>query len=159
MLNEKIKNISALKRIISRLKKQGRKIVFTNGCFDLLQYGHVKYLEDAKDKGDILIVALNSDSSVKKIKGDNRPVINEKDRSGIIAGLESVDYVVLFNEETPLETIKELEPDVLVKGADWDRDNIIGSDFVIKGGGKVCTVKFIKGRSTTGLIKKIAKRF
>lgn len=159
MLNEKIKNISALKRIISRLKKQGKKIVFTNGCFDLLHYGHVKYLEDAKNKGDILIVALNSDSSVKKIKGDKRPIINEKDRLGIIAGLESVDYVVLFNEETPLKTLKELGPDVLVKGADWDRDNIVGSDFVIKGGGKTCAIKFIKGRSTTGLIKKIAKRF
>jgi D-beta-D-heptose 7-phosphate kinase/D-beta-D-heptose 1-phosphate adenosyltransferase len=159
MLNEKIKSLNALKNIILRLKKQGKKIVFTNGCFDLLHYGHVKYLEDAKNKGDILIVALNSDSSVRKIKGNKRPILSQNDRLGIIAGLESVDYVVLFNAETPLKTIEELKPDILVKGADWDRDNIVGSDSVKRSGGKVCTIKFMKGRSTTGLIKKIAKRF
>lgn len=159
MLKDKIKNIGTLKRIVRRLKKRGKKIVFTNGCFDLLHYGHVKYLEDARGKGDILIVALNSDSSVKKIKGRRRPITKEKDRLGIIAGLESADYVVLFNEETPLKAIKELAPDVLVKGGDWGRDNIVGSDFVIRGGGRVCTIKFIKGYSTTGLIEKIAKKF
>ena len=157
LLKEKIKDLGILGRIISRLKKAGEKIVFTNGCFDLLHYGHVKYLEDAKRKGDILVVAVNSDSSVRKIKGRNRPIVNEKDRLGVIAALESVDYVVLFKERTPTKVIKILKPDILVKGADWDKNNIVGADYVTSIGGRVSTMKLIKGRSTTNLIKKIAK--
>lgn len=159
MLKEKIKNLNALKKIILRLKEKGKKIVFTNGCFDLLHYGHVKYLEDAKRKGDILVVAINSDTSVRKLKGNKRPIVNQKDRLGLIAALESVDYVVLFNEETPLKAIKELKPDILVKGADWDRKQIVGSGLVLGYGGNVSTIKLIEGRSTTNLIKKIAKIF
>lgn len=159
MLKKKIKNLNALKKIILKLKKKGKKIVFTNGCFDLLHYGHVKYLEDAKRKGDVLIVAVNSDASLKKIKGNKRPIVNQKDRLSLIAALESVDYVVLFNKETPLEVIKELRPDILVKGADWDKKQIVGTDFVSGYGGRVSTVKLIKGRSTTNLIKKIVKIF
>lgn len=157
MLKSKIKNLRELKRIISSLKAKGKRIVFTNGCFDLLHYGHVKYLESAKRKGDILIVAINCDASVKRIKGNKRPIINEKDRSGIIAALESVDYVVLFEEDTPFKIIKLLKPDTLIKGADWDKKGIVGRDFVLSYGGRVSTINLVKGRSTTNLIKKIAK--
>ncbi|OGX15266.1 MAG: hypothetical protein A2166_00135 [Omnitrophica WOR_2 bacterium RBG_13_41_10] len=159
LLEKKIKSIKVLKAIISRLKKSGRKIVFTNGCFDLLHYGHVKYLQDAKGKGDILIVALNSDSSVRRIKGKNRPLVCQQDRVRVIAGLESVDYVVLFKENTPLETIKQLKPDILIKGADWKKCDIVGADFIKSHKGEVGTVPLLKNRSTSNLIKKIAKSF
>ncbi len=159
MIVTKIKNIAQLKRITSRLKSQGKTIVFTNGCFDLLHYGHVKYLQEAKQKGDILVVAINSDASVRKIKGKKRPVVCEKDRLRIIAALESVDYVVLFKEDSPIKIIKSLRPDILIKGADWNKNNIVGSDIVLSYGGKVNTIELIKERSTTNLIKKIAKKF
>jgi len=155
----KIKEIQELIKITSRLKAAGKKIVFTNGCFDILHYGHVQYLEKAKRKGDILIVALNSDSSVKKIKGNNRPIVNERDRALVLAGLESVNYITLFKEETPLNIIKAIEPDVLIKGADWSTDKIVGADLVLGSGGKVITIKLAKGRSTTNLIEEIAKKF
>jgi len=157
LLTEKIKSLNALKRITAGLKKQGKKIVFTNGCFDLLHYGHVKYLEDAREKGDALIVAINSDASIKKIKGKNRPITSQKDRSSIIAALESVDYAVIFNETTPIKVIKALKPDILIKGADWQKNNIVGSAFILGNKGKVLTVKLVKGRSTTNLIHKIAR--
>ena len=159
MIDNKIKKLVKLKNIISRLKTQGKAIVFTNGCFDLLHYGHVKYLQEAKRKGDILIVAINSDASVRKIKGNKRPITHEKDRLSLIAALESVDYVFLFNEETPLRVIKELKPDILVKGADWKKPDIVGCDFVLSYGGKVSTLELVKGYSTTNLIKKIVKPF
>ncbi|MCM8800807.1 MAG: D-glycero-beta-D-manno-heptose 1-phosphate adenylyltransferase [Candidatus Omnitrophica bacterium] len=159
MIEQKIKNLKELRKIILDLKNKGKKIVFTNGCFDLLHYGHVKYLEEAKKKGDILVVAINSDNSVRRIKGKNRPVINEKNRLMTVAGLESVDYVILFKEETPLKVITALKPNILIKGADWDKNRIVGRDFVLSYGGKVETVRLVKGLSTTNLIKKIAKRF
>lgn len=124
-----------------------------------MHYGHVKYLEDAARLGDMLVVAVNSDTSIKKIKGNKRPIVNEEDRSNLIAALESVDYVVLFKEKTPLKVIKKLKPDILIKGADWEKDNIIGSDFVKSYGGKVSTIKLIKGRSTSNLINKIVRIF
>lgn len=155
LLESKIKSLSALKAAIRRLQKQKQRIVFTNGCFDLLHLGHVKYLEDAKRKGDILIVAVNSDASVRRIKGNKRPIIGEKDRLRIIAGLASVDYALLFDEDTPLKIIKGIKPDILVKGADWKNQTIVGADLVRNYGGKVRTIKFIKNRSTTGLINKI----
>jgi len=157
VLKTKIKSLSLLKKIISHLHNKGERIVFTNGCFDLLHFGHAKYLEDARSKGDRLVVAINSDASVKKIKGNNRPIMNESDRLGLVAALESVDFVVLFNEETPLKVIKELKPDILVKGADWKKNNIVGSDIVKKYGGSVSTIKLVRGRSTTNFINKIAK--
>ena len=159
MLEGKIKKREELKVIISRLKEKGKKIVFTNGCFDLLHFGHVKYLQDAKKIGDVLIVAINNDSSVKKIKGDKRPLINETDRARTIAALESVDYVTLFGEETPLKTIKLIKPDVLVKGSDWKEENIVGNKFVLGYGGEVRRIKLVARRSTTGLINKIAQLF
>ncbi|MFA5145209.1 MAG: D-glycero-beta-D-manno-heptose 1-phosphate adenylyltransferase [Candidatus Omnitrophota bacterium] len=159
MISSKIKTLAELRKIILRLKARGKVVVFTNGCFDILHYGHAKYLEDAKKKGDILIVAVNSDASIKRIKGDKRPIVGQYDRLRLIASLESVDYAVLFNEDTPLKTIKELKPDILIKGSDWDKKQIAGSGIVLSRGGKVSTIKLIKGRSTTNLIKKIAKIF
>jgi D-beta-D-heptose 7-phosphate kinase/D-beta-D-heptose 1-phosphate adenosyltransferase len=158
-LETKIKNLSELRKVIHRLRQNGKKIVFTNGCFDLLHYGHVKYLEAARGKGDILVVGINSDASVKRIKGSKRPIVNEKDRLGIIAALASVNYVVLFREDTPFKIIKLLKPDMLVKGADWNKNNIVGSDVVLGYEGRVSTIKLTPGRSTTNLIKKIAKAF
>ena len=158
-LRDKIKNLNSLKKIVSRLKKQGRKLVFTNGCFDILHYGHAKYLEDAKRKGDILIVGVNSDQSVRRIKGNKRPIVNESDRISLIAALESVDYAVLFNQDTPIKVIETLKPNILVKGADWKKGNIIGENIVSKSGGKVVRIKLVAGRSTSSIIKKIAEKF
>jgi len=138
------------------LKSQGKQVVFTNGCFDLLHYGHVKYLQDARNKGDVLVVAVNSDASVRKLKGKSRPIVPVKDRVRVIAGLASVDFAVIFNQDTPLTVIQALKPDILVKGADWNPDAIVGKDFVESYAGKVTTIQFVKGLSTTNLIKKIA---
>lgn len=159
MSGRKIKKIKELEKITKKLKTKGKKMVFTNGCFDILHYGHVMYLEKAKAKGDVLIVAINSDNSIRKIKGAGRPIIKEKDRIKIIAGLESVDYVVLFGEDTPLKTIQKLRPDVLVKGADWNQYNIVGADFIKSYGGKVTTIKLATGRSSSNLIKKIIENY
>ncbi|MDD5108969.1 MAG: D-glycero-beta-D-manno-heptose 1-phosphate adenylyltransferase [Candidatus Omnitrophica bacterium] len=159
MPGTKINSLSALKRKISGLKRKGKRIVFTNGCFDILHFGHIKYLQDAKNKGDYLVVAVNSDSSIKKIKAKNRPVIGQNDRLKTIAALASVDFVVLFNEDNPLKLIKALKPDILIKGADWDKSKIVGADFVDSYGGKVLTVNLVKGRSTSALIEKIVRNF
>lgn len=159
MINTKIKNINQLKKITAKLRKQGKKIVFTNGCFDLLHYGHVKYLQEAKKNGDILVVGINSDASLRRIKGKKRPLVNESDRLKTIAALESVDYVVKFNEDTPFNTIKAVEPDILIKGADWKKQDIVGGNFVSSYGGRIKAIKLIPGRSTTNLIRKIAKNY
>lgn len=155
----KIKSLSGLARLVSSLKARGKKLVFTNGCFDLLHSGHAQYLEAAKAKGDVLVVAVNSDASVKKLKGRGRPIVHETDRARLIAALESVDYVVIFTQDTPLEVIRALKPDILVKGADWEAGQIAGADFVTNRGGKVSRIKLLKGRSTTNLIKKIVESF
>ncbi|MFH1093389.1 MAG: D-glycero-beta-D-manno-heptose 1-phosphate adenylyltransferase [Candidatus Omnitrophota bacterium] len=157
MINPKIKKPEILADIVSKLKKQGKKIVFTNGCFDIIHFGHVKYLEEAKKKGNILIVALNSTSSIKRIKGSSRPIIPERDRTGVIAALESVDFVTIFSESTPLNLIKKLKPDILIKGSDWKTDSIVGADVLKKYGGKVLRAKFLKGYSTSKIIEKIVK--
>lgn len=157
MSASKIKTVPQLKKIISRLRKAGKSIVFTNGCFDLVHYGHVSCLEKAKAKGDVLIVALNSDASVKRLKGKNRPVVCQKFRAAVIAALGSVDFVVIFDEDTPYTVISVLQPDVLVKGGDWKVRDIAGSDIVLARGGKVMSIRYVPGFSTTNLIKKIAK--
>ncbi|MDD5282201.1 MAG: D-glycero-beta-D-manno-heptose 1-phosphate adenylyltransferase [Candidatus Omnitrophica bacterium] len=154
-----IASLPSLKRKIKRLKKNGKRIVFTNGCFDILHYGHAKYLQDAKAKGDYLVVAVNSDSSVRRIKAKNRPVVGQADRLKVIAALGCVDFVVLFNEDNPLKVIKALKPDILVKGADWSKSGIVGADFVESYGGKVQTVNLVKGRSTSAIIDKIVRDF
>ena len=155
----KIISLPSLQRKIKRFKQNGKRIVFTNGCFDILHYGHVKYLQDARSKGDYLVVAVNSDSSIKKIKAKNRPVTGQADRLKIVAALSSVDFVVLFNADNPLRLIKALKPDILIKGADWSKQKIIGADFVTSYGGKVATINLVKGRSTSALIEKIVHDF
>ena len=155
----KIKSLSCLEKIAESLRKRGKRVVFTNGCFDILHYGHAKYLEEAKSKGDVLIVGINSDSSIRRIKGPRRPVIKEHDRLRLISALESVDYAVLFSGDTPIRLIRSIKPDILIKGSDWDKAGIVGADFVSSYGGKVETVRLLNGRSTTNLIKKIAKNF
>ena len=154
----KIKSIDNLSKQIAELKRSGKVIVFTNGCFDILHYGHAKYLQEARGKGDILVVAVNSDSSIKKIKGKLRPIVDQENRLGLLAALSSVDYLTLFNEVDPLRVIKKIKPDILIKGGDWNKSNIIGGDFVKSYGGRVLTVKLVKGLSTTSLINKIAKK-
>ncbi len=153
----KIKSLPELKRIVSKLKKKGKKIVFTNGCFDLLHPGHIYYLKEAKKKGDILILGLNSDSSVRKLKGKGRPLISEKGRAEILAHLEFIDYIFIFDELTPAKAIRVISPDVLIKGGDYKKEEVIGGKFVVEKGGKVVIIPFLKGYSTTGLIKKIKK--
>ncbi len=158
-MNNKVKNLPTLLRIVRRLKKRGNRIVFTNGCFDLLHLGHVSYLERVKSKGDLLIVAINSDRSVRLLKGRGRPLVPQSERARVLASLASVDYITIFNEPTPLSLIQALKPDVLVKGADWKEDHIVGSDVVKRSGGKVVTVQVVKGVSTTQIIKRIVKRY
>jgi rfaE bifunctional protein nucleotidyltransferase chain/domain len=135
-------------------RKSGKKIVFTNGCFDLLHVGHIRYLQEARQQGDLLVVGVNADASVRKLKGPTRPVQNENDRAEILAALSSVDFTVLFSEDTPLELIKQVLPDVLVKGGDWKPDQIVGSDVVLKLGGQVKSLQFVDGKSTTKIIEK-----
>ena len=141
------------------LKKEGKTIVFTNGCFDLLHIGHVQYLEAARAQGDILIVGLNSDSSVRKIKGPNRPVVPENERAEVLAALACVDVVTIFAERDPLITIQTIVPDVLVKGADWAEDAIVGSDVVEAAGGRVVRVPLTAGASTTKVIETILANY
>jgi rfaE bifunctional protein nucleotidyltransferase chain/domain len=133
------------------------RIVFTNGCFDLLHPGHVKYLAEARDLGHRLVVGLNSDSSVKRLKGADRPVQDENARAFVLAGLSTVDAVIIFDEDTPLNLIKAIQPDVLVKGGDWPEDQIVGADIVKAGGGQVLSLPFSEGYSTSALIEKIRK--
>jgi len=151
--------LKKLKKILERLRKQNKKIVFTNGCFDIIHSGHIRVLKKAKERGDVLIVGLNSDKSVRKIKGSKRPIMNEKDRALILDSIKYVDYVVLFDEETPYNLIKEIEPDVLVKGSDYKLNEVVGADIVIKKGGEVFLVPLLKGKSTTNVIEKILKKY
>jgi D-beta-D-heptose 7-phosphate kinase/D-beta-D-heptose 1-phosphate adenosyltransferase len=146
----KIIDRSEVKNVIARLKSEGKKVVFTNGCFDIIHAGHVRYLTEARKLGDILVIGLNSDSSVSRIK-PGRPINPEHQRAEVLAALCMVDYVTIFDEDTPYELIKAVQPDVLVKGADWDIKNIVGADIVRE----VRTIPFVEGISTTGLIRKI----
>lgn len=144
-----------LKKLILKWRNANERIVFTNGCFDLLHLGHVDYLAKAKDLGERLIIGVNTDSSVKRLKGEHRPLQDENSRLHILAALQSVDAVVLFDEDTPYELIKEIEPDILVKGADYKIENIVGYDIVVSRGGSVQTIEFIEGYSTTLIEKRI----
>ena len=153
MLINKLINPSDIQKVV----KQTQKVVFTNGCFDILHAGHVQYLEQAKQLGDILIVGLNSDASVKRLKGSSRPINNEQDRAMVLAALEAVDYVIIFSEDTPYELISQLQPDVLVKGGDWTEDKIVGADIVKAKGGAVYSLPFKEGLSSTKIIEAISK--
>ena len=151
----KIKNLDVLAAIIAGEKERGKRVVFTNGCFDLLHVGHVKYLQKARTFGDLLVVGLNSDASVRGLKGETRPLIGESERAHILAALDCVDYVVIFGEETPLRLIETLQPFVLVKGGDYTPERVVGKDLVESYGGRVELVTFVDGKSTTNIIEKI----
>ncbi len=154
-----IKSRKEIKEIRTQLKREGKKVVFTNGCFDLIHSGHVDYLIKAKEMGDVLILGLNTDSSVKRIKGDKRPILKQDERAFILSNLKPVDYVTFFEEDTPAEIINDLIPDVLVKGADWAIDKIVGRQVVEVNGGEVQTIQFVNDQSTSNIIKIIKDRF
>ncbi len=154
-----IKSIEELTAIRNELRIQNKKVVFTNGVFDILHAGHVDYLCKAKNLGDVLILGLNSDQSVKRIKGDKRPIVPQQERAFILSNLKCIDYITIFDEDTPYEIIKKLLPDVLIKGADWAKDKIIGKDIVEKSGGKIETIEFVNIQSTTNIIQTILDRY
>jgi D-beta-D-heptose 7-phosphate kinase / D-beta-D-heptose 1-phosphate adenosyltransferase len=158
-MKKKIKETKELLRIIKNLKAKGKRIVFTNGCFDILHLGHVRYLEKAKALGDILVVGMNSDSSVRKLKGPRRPIFPEEERTEILAGLGCVDYITIFNEADPLKLITSLKPNLLVKGGDWTREQIVGREVVERSGGELVIIPFVKGASTSNVIDTILKRY
>ena len=146
-----------MKSIVDKLRNEGKEIVFTNGCFDLIHVGHIRYLQEAKKLGDYLIVAVNSDHSVKIIKGDRRPIVPEDERAEVLAALECVDSVVIFQEPDPYQIISLLKPHILVKGGDWSEDAIIGKDVVESIGGRVVRIPMIEGASTSNVIQKIVE--
>ena len=158
-LKTKLKTLEIIKNEIQPLQQQGKKIVFTNGCFDILHAGHVDIFQQARNLGDALVVAVNSDISIKKIKGEKRPVVPQAQRMQVLAALEAIDYVVIFDEENPLKIIKELQPDILVKGGDWPVETIVGREIVEKKGGKVLSIPLMEGISTTNIIEEVNKRF
>ena len=157
-MNE-LKTIDEIKAIRKKIKSENKKVVFTNGCFDLIHAGHVDYLSKAKALGDVLIVGLNSDASIKRIKGEKRPILNEPERAFIISNLKPVDYIVIFEEDTPAKLIEEIVPDILVKGADWSIENIVGRNVVEANGGEVKTIEFVNDQSTTKIINSILTKY
>lgn len=157
-MSGKLKSVDELTAIAARARRQGQTVVFTNGCFDLVHRGHVHILRHAKAAGDLLIVALNSDQSVKEIKGPKRPIMPETDRVELIAAMEMVDYVVLFDELDPTRLIASIKPDVLAKGADWSADEVVGAELVEKSGGRVVRIPYLQGFSTSEIIERIVKQ-
>jgi rfaE bifunctional protein nucleotidyltransferase chain/domain len=155
----KIVSTDVLEAGLEAARRAGKKIVFTNGCFDILHVGHVRYLEAARSEGDLLVVGLNSNSSVRSIKGERRPLVNQDQRAEVLASLACVDYVVVFDEPDPLRLIRAVKPDILVKGADWTEENIVGAEFVKSTGGKILRVELVSDASTTGIIDRILERF
>jgi D-beta-D-heptose 7-phosphate kinase/D-beta-D-heptose 1-phosphate adenosyltransferase len=156
------KKILTLEDLVTRLgkvRKSGQKIVFTNGCFDIMHVGHVRYLADARSEGDLLVVGLNSDASVRIIKGDKRPIVRQNHRAEVLASLGCVNFIVIFDEPDPLKLIQTLKPDVLVKGEDWTEDEIVGAESVKSLGGKIVRISFVEESSTTAIIEKILQRY
>jgi rfaE bifunctional protein nucleotidyltransferase chain/domain len=153
----KVLSWPALVRRLTALRRQGKRIVFTNGCFDLIHPGHVRYLRAAKRLGDVLVVGLNSDRSVRRLKGTGRPLVPQGTRAEVVAALDMVDYVTLFSHDTPYELIARVRPDVLVKGGDWKPRDIVGADLVQARGGTVRALRFAPGFSTTALVQRIQK--
>jgi len=148
-----------LQRLIHTLKKNGKRIVFTNGCFDILHVGHVRYLEQAKSLGDVLVVGINSDRSVRGLKGPRRPILPVEERGEILSGLGCTDYVTVFDEPTPFELVSLLQPDVLVKGGDWTPEQVVGREVVEGSGGRVVILPFVEGSSTTNIIDVILEKY
>ena len=156
-----IDKIVSLDELVTRLEKvrnTGGKVVFTNGCFDIIHVGHVRYLTEARSRGDMLIVGMNSDASVRAIKGDKRPIVRQKHRAEVLAGLACVDHIVIFDEPDPLRLIKALKPDILIKGEDWEEDAIIGAEEVRARGGEIVRISFVEKASTTDIIQTILDR-
>jgi len=158
-MKEKIKDREGLLKTIQDLKRKGDRIVFTNGCFDLLHVGHVRYLEQAKSLGEVLVVGINSDRSVQGLKGPRRPILPVEERAEILSGLGCIDYITVFDEPTPFELISILRPDILVKGGDWSREQIVGGEVVEGNGGRVIIIPFVEGSSTTNIIETIWERY
>ncbi len=158
-MRSKILKLTDLIQKVKNLRKSGKQIVFTNGCFDILHVGHVRYLNTARSEGDVLVVGLNSDASVKSIKPDNRPIVTQKERAEVLAGLAFVDFITIFDESDPLALISAIKPDILVKGADWKEKEIVGADIVKAYGGKVVRVEVVPGISTSRLIRRIINRY
>lgn len=156
-MTPKLKTFRRLVSLVSRDKKSGKKIVFTNGCFDILHVGHVRTLKKARALGDVLVVGLNSDRSVRQLKGAGRPLVGERERAEVLSALACVDHVILFSENTPERLIRTLRPDILVKGGDWKKEMIAGGRFVESYGGKVRPLNFVKGFSTTAFIQKVKR--
>jgi D-beta-D-heptose 7-phosphate kinase/D-beta-D-heptose 1-phosphate adenosyltransferase len=156
---DKILDRKILKDKLEALRQSGRKIAFTNGCFDILHVGHVRYLREARKIADILILGLNSDSSVRSIKGEKRPLVGEQERAEVLAALECVDFVTIFPELTPLELINYLEPDILIKGGDWPEEKVVGREEIKKWGGRVVIIPEVEGKSTTNIVEKIRKTY
>ncbi|MDJ1480741.1 D-glycero-beta-D-manno-heptose 1-phosphate adenylyltransferase [Cytophagaceae bacterium YF14B1] len=157
MTEEKIQSLDKALSTIAQWKTEGKAIAFTNGCFDIVHIGHVDYLEKARSLGDKLVLGLNTDASVRRLKGESRPIVSETGRSRVIAALEFVDLVVFFDEDTPKSLIEAIKPDILVKGDDYTVETIVGADFVINNGGTVKTIPLVKGFSTSSIVEKIRK--
>jgi rfaE bifunctional protein nucleotidyltransferase chain/domain len=155
----KILDKKILKEKLDMLRREGKKIAFTNGCFDILHVGHVRYLREAKKTADVLVLALNSDTSVQSIKGEKRPLVPEEERAEILAALEFIDFVTIFPELTPLALINYLKPDILIKGGDWTEDKVVGRDDVKKWGGRVILIPEVEGKSTTNIVEKIKRAY
>ncbi|MEE8282231.1 MAG: D-glycero-beta-D-manno-heptose 1-phosphate adenylyltransferase [candidate division NC10 bacterium] len=151
----KVKTLEELVATVHDLRRQGKQVVFTNGCFDLLHRGHVRYLDQARRLGDVLIVAINSDDSVRALKGPDRPVMSHEERAELVAALAAVDYVLIFEEPDPEKVIGALEPDLLVKGGDWPMDQVVGRQIVERRGGRVCTLPYVEGASSSQLLQRI----
>jgi rfaE bifunctional protein nucleotidyltransferase chain/domain len=150
-------DLNILVDIVKQSKENNKKIVFTNGCFDIIHSGHVSYLYETKGLGDILIIGLNSDNSIKRLKGEGRPINNQNDRAIVLSAMKPVDYVVLFDEDTPYNLIKAIIPDILTKGGDYTAEDIVGFDIVTENGGEVIVIDFVDGKSTTSIINKMNK--
>lgn len=151
---EKVIEKQNIKQIVDKLKKENKKIVFTNGCFDILHVGHVRYLKNSAEFGDVLIVGLNSDVSVRKLKGDTRPINNQSDRAEVLSALSFVDYIVIFEEESPVELLDIVKPDIYTKGADYTVETLPEAQTVLKNGGKIEFINLVEGKSTTNIIEK-----
>jgi D-beta-D-heptose 7-phosphate kinase/D-beta-D-heptose 1-phosphate adenosyltransferase len=159
MFAQKVKTLEEIVQLRARLRRSGKKLVFTNGCFDLLHLGHVRYLNSARALGDVLVVGVNSDCSVRQIKGESRPIVPERERAEVLSALASVDFVFIFDDATPERVISAIVPDILVKGADWDIADIVGRATVEQAGGIVRALPLEEGLSTSALIRKVVERF
>jgi len=155
IIHSKILDDAGLNQQLAIWRFLNKKIVFTNGCFDIIHLGHIDYLSKAKDLGDILLIGLNTDKSVKRLKGNNRPIKNQQERAVLLASLQFVDAVILFNEDTPYNLIKKIEPEILVKGSDYKKEEIVGADIINNTGGEIITIDFLEGYSTTSILDKI----